>query len=64
MVTQTPIVLLYQVKLIHQGRPFLHPVMESILYRELTFDTKTLAQLADGAATVKVYDTEQDFICS
>jgi polyribonucleotide nucleotidyltransferase len=38
--------------------------MESILYRELTFDTKTLAQLADGAATVKVYDTEQDFICS
>jgi hypothetical protein len=28
--------------------------MENVLSRELMFDTKTLAQLADGAATVKV----------
>ena len=39
-------------------------VMKCVLYRELIFDTQTLAQLADGAATVKVYMQANAFIIS
>jgi hypothetical protein len=35
---------------------------EHVFYRDLTFDTKTLAQLADGAATVTVSNKKMFFL--